>query len=190
MAATEPLLVAQGRNVSTRQIATAAGIAEGTIFGVFDSKESLIDAVLDEAFDVKVTCRRLADIDPDGDLAPRLVQAVRLVQERLQRVFALFHALALTQQRRPDPETHAKHTQDDQLLELALVAVIIPDAAELRFSPHEAARLLKSLTFALSHPLLSDANHAGPEHIVDILLHGIAVESACACSPRKDVAPC
>nr|WP_284286883.1 helix-turn-helix domain-containing protein [Angustibacter aerolatus] len=37
--ATLPLLVQHGRAVSTRQIARAAGVAEGTIFRVFDSKD-------------------------------------------------------------------------------------------------------------------------------------------------------
>ena len=40
VAATLPLLLAHGAAVTTRQIAEAAGIAEGTIFRVFPDKES------------------------------------------------------------------------------------------------------------------------------------------------------
>ncbi len=42
IAATIPLLREHGLDVSTRQIAQAAGVAEGTIFGVFPDKNSLV----------------------------------------------------------------------------------------------------------------------------------------------------
>ena len=47
MEATLPLLRAHGLSITTRQIAEAAGVAEGTIFGVFPDKEALLQAVQD-----------------------------------------------------------------------------------------------------------------------------------------------
>lgn len=172
MAATEPLLEQHGRNVSTRQIAEAAGIAEGTIFRVFPSKDCLVDAVIADAFDVGVTCDQLRRIDLSQDLESRLVAAAALLQERLRRVFALFHALAL-QHEAAAVDARRRHQQDNELLDGALTDLIAPDHQLLGYSPGDAANLLRTLTFAISHPLLSDQRHSDPEQIVSILLHGI-----------------
>ena len=64
IAATEPLLERFGREVSTRRVAEAAGVAEGTIFRAFATKEDLIDAVIEDAFDNQRTCDALAKVDP------------------------------------------------------------------------------------------------------------------------------
>src|SRR6186997_364907 len=95
VAATEPLLEQFGREVSTRQIAEAAGVAEGTIFRAFATKEDLIDAVIEDAYNVERTCSDLAEIDLGLSLEERLVAAVVILQERLRRVVALFWSLRL-----------------------------------------------------------------------------------------------
>src|SRR3979411_3457929 len=61
--ATLPLLLENGEMVTTRQIADAAGIAEGTIFRVFDDKDAVIAAVIDAALDNEPLERALAAID-------------------------------------------------------------------------------------------------------------------------------
>ena len=49
--ATLPLLLENAEMVTTRQIAEASGIAEGTIFRVFADKDAVIAAVIDAAVD-------------------------------------------------------------------------------------------------------------------------------------------
>ena len=51
IAATRPLLAEHGLDLTTRQVAEATGIAEGTIFRHFTSKDELISAVIADSLD-------------------------------------------------------------------------------------------------------------------------------------------
>ena len=151
IAATEPLLEQFGRDVSTRQIAEAARVAEGTIFRAFPTKEALIDAVLEEVFDNQRTCDELAAIDPALPLEARLISAVTILQARLRRVFALFHALRLSQ---PDKDSNAfrvRRDADNEKLNAAVAALLEPDLDRLRMAPADAASALRTVTL-LTHP--------------------------------------
>ena len=173
VAATLPLLRAHGRAVTTRQIAEASGIGEGTIFRVFTDKAELIDACLTAAFDQSDTVARFAAIDRGLPLQARLVEAVTVMQHRLQSVVELLLALGLPrppdQHARPDPRPDRGH---DQLL-AGLAEVLEPDRDRLRTSPAETARAIRLLTFAASHPRITDGNPMSAHEIVLLLLHGV-----------------
>jgi AcrR family transcriptional regulator len=184
ISATEPLLERYGRDVSTRQIAEAAGVAEGTIFRAFATKDELIDAVMDEVFDEARTRTAIAAIDRALPLPERLVAAVTVLQHRTRRVFALFHALRLRpgwaggsghQEGEPPAhdKLHASQRHDREQMELVLLDLIGPDASGLRVSPGEAVTVLRGAVFALTHPLLGDERLARPDRIVDLVLHGV-----------------
>lgn len=175
IAATEPLLEQFGREVSTKRIAEAAGVAEGTIFRVFPTKEALIDAVCDQVLDLDRTCTELERIDRTADLESRLVIAVAVLQRRLRRIFTLFHALRM--ERRPSCEAGghpARHQLENERLTGVLAELLEPDQATLRMPAAEAADALRLVTLALTHPLLSDHRPQEPRQIVDLILHGIS----------------
>src|SRR5437870_3994755 len=81
--ATLPLLLEHGEMVTAREIADAAGIAEGTIFRVFPDKDALISAVLDAAYDSRLLDRALREIDLEQPLEGALRTAVEIIQRRL-----------------------------------------------------------------------------------------------------------
>jgi hypothetical protein len=56
---------------------------------------------------------------------------------------------------------------------VALIALLEPDAGRLRSSAAETARVIRLLTFAASHPKITDEEPMSPDQIVALLLHGI-----------------
>ncbi|MGH3339398.1 MAG: TetR/AcrR family transcriptional regulator [Propionibacteriaceae bacterium] len=173
IAATEPLLERFGREVSTKQIAEAAGIAEGTIFRAFATKEALIDAVIEDAFGIQRTCDELAQVDLALSLEKRLVAAVVILQERLRRVLALFGSLRLRKEAHDYDSFRAKQQADNELLNSAIAPLIKPDQDQLRLAAIEAASAVRAITFSMTHHILGDQRLAEPQQIVDLVLHGI-----------------
>jgi AcrR family transcriptional regulator len=187
MAATEPLVMQYGRDVSTRQIAEAAGIAEGTIFRVFPNKDAVIDAVIEDAFEAAPTLLALSEIDPALELAARLEQAVEILEARMRRVISLFGAFRRNPQPPPTEAEHEDHEQrrraDNARLSDALTEVIGSDADRLRLPVDQAADLIRGLVFTVTHPVIGATFSSEPRVIVDTLLHGILIPTHQESSP-------
>ena len=170
IAATLPLLLAHGASVTTRQIAEAAGIAEGTIFRVFPDKESLIEAAVDSAFDSTASDAALDAIDRSLPLEPRLVAAVEIIRRRVADLWQLRTALGMMQVSSGGPSMTERHRPPDLT---PLAALFVADRDQVRGEPLEAAHLLRGLTIAGTHPaLILDAPLSSAE-IVSLFLDGI-----------------
>ncbi len=164
VAATLPLFLEQGAAVTTREIAQAAGIAEGTIFRVFEDKTALLDAVIDAALDTAPTNAAMAAISADLDFEHRLIAAVDILRERVLYLFRVFSAASGT--------TRSGGQQRDSDLP-ALTAIFAGESAHLSRPPAEAARILRGLAFACVHPSFGADEPLTSQEIVAVLLDGI-----------------
>ena len=161
-----PLFLARGGAVTTREVAEAAGIAEGTIFWVFADKLELLEALVDAALDPAPVEIALGAVDPTLPFEQRLLAAVDIVRARVAYVFnVLSMASTFGEGRRPASRPPMELHE--------LVRMFEPEAERLRCSPSQAAHLLRGLTFSGTHPSFIVGEPLTSEEIVSVLLDGI-----------------
>src|SRR5450755_25915 len=144
--ATLPLLLEHGDRVTTRQIAEAAGIAEGTIFRAFGDKDEVIAAVVESALDPAPLEAALNGIPEGLPFEEGLAAAIAIMQQRVIDIWRLvssvgtrFHEMT----RRPMVESDA------------LVRRFNEHRDRITVEPIVAARLLRALTMSTTHPMLA-----------------------------------
>jgi AcrR family transcriptional regulator len=187
VAATLPLLIEHGQAVTTRQIADAAGVAEGTIFRAFGSKDELLEAAALSALDPAPLVAEIERIPLDQPLRDRMLALTELYRERFDRVGGVMRAMgwmgppAMHLRRHHDPSDRAADCRpsDEQVrswrdaADGAIDRLFLDDARGMRVSPHQAGRLLWMLTFSGSHPEISGGEPLSADDIVDTVLHGV-----------------
>jgi AcrR family transcriptional regulator len=169
LAATVPLLIEHGTEITTRQIATAACVAEGTIFRVFVDKETLIAAAVEQAFDPAPVEAELRAIDLTLELDARCEAAVEILQNRVASLWRILTAVGGFESEVQQAKREARRRSTLR----ALARVFEPDRARLRLKPMEAADVLRGLTIASCHPALTSGEPMSPHKIVSVVLDGI-----------------
>ncbi|NUT32159.1 MAG: TetR/AcrR family transcriptional regulator [Hamadaea sp.] len=178
IAATVPLLREHGILVTTKQIAEAAGVAEGTIFGVFPDKPSLIRAAVLSCFAPEPFERAVSAIDPAQDLRGRLTDVAAIVSRGFAENGKLIDLMRSTAKADDTPgEVHQRMIESRERMIAAIAALVEPDAGRLRVPARTAANLLLILTMATTrHAMgLTGAPPLPPEQIVSLLLDGLLV---------------
>ena len=176
--ATLPLLLEHGPELSTSQIAQAAGVAEGTIFRVFETKSDLIHATLHAALEPTEALAALEVLDPAQSLTERVAAVFTILSEQIARTRALFVHLAGTGfngHRPPLQPGQGAGKPDGRLRMLAATAsALAPYTDQLRVPVSTAAKLLNALAFAASFGASADDPLPTAESLANTVLYGIA----------------
>jgi AcrR family transcriptional regulator len=181
---TLPLLLEHGGNISTSQIAAAAGIAEGTVFRAFKDKPDLLLACLRAGMDSDEEVATIGRIGRDGPLAERLTRAVQAISGYIDRIWTVGQALRTSgvDQQAMQRRMHGEGGEEPrpgpppELLRLsdAMSELFDETADNLRVAPARAVRILLGLvlTNRMQGPGFGPTTE-DPAEIVDLFLHGV-----------------
>ncbi len=159
-----PLLLAHGRDVTTRQIAEAAGIAEGTVFRAFGDKESIIDAAVQKFLDPEPTRRMLRGIDPEQPLRDKVHDVLFHTRARMTGIMGIMGAIG------PRPQPPRPDSNDFTEL---LTAVLGPDLEHLRVSAADAAHFIRLIAFASSIRPMNEGHEFTLDQLTDFVVGGL-----------------
>lgn len=160
-----PLLREYGRDVSSRQLAEAAGVAEGTLFRAFGDKESIIAAAIDRIRDPEPLRNVLRGIDPDDPTDEKVRQVLRLLRERFAEVVQFMTAL-----RMHGPPPREPRPEDSEWL---AVLETLFRSGELAIPPSELGHYLRLLAFGSAIPVFNAAHPFTHDELAALVLRGV-----------------
>ena len=170
-----PLVLSLGSRVTTREIAEAAGLAEGTLFRIFPTKAALLHEVILSTLDPTPMCDQISAINLADPLDERVAAITEVLGGYTDRISAMMGA---TQDHlhanKPGnaKEFHLAFAERTAALQSAIEAVLAPDADRLRVSPRQAAGYLRGLIFVSHHPMMGLAE-LSTTTILSLLLDGL-----------------
>ena len=174
--AVTPLLLERGREATSRELAEAAGIAEGTVFRAFGDKDSLIDAVLEVHRDLGDVREALAEIPPDASTPEVVERILDLLVTRLTTLVRLSIAVG-RHGPPPDGEEHERHRAafEARARELSdrITAVLEPHADRLDLSPRAVAGYIRMSATAAALPHLHPGMDVTVSEMSHVLCEGV-----------------
>lgn len=181
-----PVVRVRGTDVTTRELAEAAQVAEGTLFRVFEDKDSLVREAVAAALDPTEDIARLGAIDLSLPLEERIGAALRFGTSRIDDMtlwMSLIHRLGHRPEGRRDPAVGAdwakRQRQVMVQIRVQLRRLLEPDANRLR---HPVDTVVSLLELTLAGAIAQSANSArtgagfrvqDPALLADFFLSGV-----------------
>ncbi|GEA82991.1 MAG: TetR/AcrR family transcriptional regulator [Cellulomonas sp.] len=158
--AVRAVVLDRGTRVTTKELAQAAGVAEGTLFRVFPDKDALVRAVVLAAVDPADDVPAIEAIDRDAPLADRVRAVVEIGLARTGRAIrwmGILHELGRPPHGEHDEEAHrhmveftTRQERGQAAVRDAVTDVLAGDADRLARPVDEVAELLAVTVMGLS----------------------------------------
>lgn len=177
--ATLPLILERGTDLSTREIAIAAGVAEGTIFRAFETKQELIVAAMHAALSAEDALHRLTALPAGQSLTDRVVSILEVLLVEIRRTRSLTAALShppLPTVRSHDGRICPPFNHRERRVKLidAVEVALTGHSIGLAVPPRIAAQVLLAMAFATSLDITENKALAQPRELAEVVLHGLA----------------
>jgi AcrR family transcriptional regulator len=159
-----PLLFEHGAAVTSKQIADAAGVAEGTIFRAFGDKDSLITAAVERFLDPEPIRRALSYIDPDLSLEQKVNDILFHLRSRFTGIIGIMSAIGT--------KPAQLHDVRQQLVDI-ITEVLEGESVRLRVPPAQAAYIIRIIAFAASIERFNEDHHLETTELANFIVYGI-----------------
>ncbi len=171
-----PLLLEKGSALTSREMAGAAGVAEGTIFSVFPDKPAVIIEAVKVTMDPAPIQAAIAEVPADTPLDDQLESVAVILLEQSERIGTLVGVLRSIQPSGVQKPTGAhRFVMESSAAILAALTELFDRHRDcLRVEPGRAAVAFLGFVFANAHPLMAADAKPDAAEFVDTLLRGIA----------------
>ncbi|CAM3793990.1 TetR/AcrR family transcriptional regulator [Cohnella lubricantis] len=182
------LLVEEGPNVTTLQIARAAGISEPTIFRAFADKNEVLAACFEEVAKPDQLVIELEAITHEASLADRLTRTIEAIRTHSERTGAVLNAIRLAFMSKPNTvkqreggrrqsggvDRRRRWLESQKLVHAAVCELLKPDEAQLRIPAADLATLVLTVVTPIgrSGDLQAGLANVKTEQLADLILHG------------------
>ncbi len=162
--------------LTSREMAEAACVAEGTIFSVFPDKSAVIIEAVKVTMDPEPFRSAMAGISETATLRDQLESVAAILLERSERIGTLVGVLRTTLPADAEKPAGAHRfvMESNAAILSAVTGLLGRHRDRLRIEPDRAAVAFLGAVFANAHPLMAANVKPGADEIVDMLLHGIA----------------
>lgn len=192
--ATRRLILDRGAAPTTREVAEAAGIAEGTVFRHFASKDDLVHAALVDALDPTEVCAAIEAVDPCHDLDTRMVELMTVVRSAVRSISgtaASLHAVRAASQTSAHPGQPGPHPQrhrSDRLtvwntaVRTSLARCLEPDRSRFTLPLDLVCHLVVTVAATGLRPFETAPGDVDARQLATLLLHGALTPQESSCS--------